>query len=39
LRDGGPIPRGWSSPQYERIGEQLYLASSLTLALNFDQDL
>jgi hypothetical protein len=39
MRDGGLIPRGWSSPQYDRLGSQLYLASSLTLTLNFDQDL
>ena len=38
FRDGGPIPRGWSAPQYDRIGEQLYLTSSLTLTMNFDQD-
>jgi len=39
LRERGPIPRGWSAPQYDRIGEQLYATSSLTLTLNFDQDL
>jgi len=39
FRDGGPIPRGWSAPQYDSVGSQLYLTSSLTLTMNFDQDL
>ena len=37
LRERGPIPRGWSAPQYEMIESRLYISSSLTLTMNFDQ--
>jgi hypothetical protein len=39
LRERGPIPRGWNAPQYDRIGNELYISSTLTLSMNFDQDL
>lgn len=39
LRERGPIPRGWSAPVYDKVGSQFYLTSSLTITLNFDQDL
>lgn len=39
LRERGPIPRGWTAPRYERIGDHSYLSTALTLTLNFDQDL
>jgi hypothetical protein len=38
LREGGPIPRGWSPPRYERLADRTYLTTTLTLTVNYDQE-
>jgi len=39
LRERGPIPRGWTPPRYEVMNDRTYLTTTLTLTMNFDQEL
>ena len=39
LREGGPIPKSWSPPRFEKLNDRTFLSTTLTLTLNFDQDL